>query len=82
MSLRLTKQQLDDIISEVQFQQKRIRKAIALFGEKPGWVLSYKRMKLLLKVLSAISRGKRIEVVDEDEVMDDVGVHCRSATQQ
>ena len=81
MSLRITKRQLNDLIREVEFQKKRVRKALDLFGERIGWRDTYKRMELLLEVLSALKRRERIEIVNE-EVSDDDGVYSASAMQQ
>ena len=81
MSLRITKRQLNDLIREVEFQKKRVRKALDLFGERIGWRDTYKRMELLGEVLSALKRRERIEIVNE-EVSDDDGVYSASAMQQ
>jgi len=82
MSLRITKRQLNDLIREVEFQKKRVRKALDLFGERIGWRDTYKRMELLLEVLSALKRRERIEIVKDEEVSDDDGVYSASAMQQ
>ena len=81
MSLRITKRQLNDLIREVEFQKKRVRKALDLFGERIGWRDTYKRMELLGEVLSALKRRERIEIINE-EVSDDDGVYSASTMQQ
>ena len=78
--LRITKSQIRDLIREVEFQEKRVRRAIDLFGERPGWLSTRERMLLLREILLAIKNKKRIEVVDDDseEVRSNVSVHHSS----
>jgi len=60
---------LHEIMREIRFQQKRIRKVMMLKGIQDGLVDSYKRLEVLLAILTALARGEKIEVkeVPEDE---------------
>jgi hypothetical protein len=72
--LQITAQQLRDLIREVEFHEKRMQTVITLWGEKIGWVKTRDRMRLLKRILNAISEGSQIEVI-ETEVSENVGAH-------
>jgi hypothetical protein len=73
--LQITAQQLRELIREVEFHEKRMETIIALWGEKIGWVQTRDRMRLLKRILNAISNGYQIEVIETLEVSENVGAH-------
>jgi hypothetical protein len=73
--LQITAQQLRELIREVEFHEKRMETIIALWGEKIGWVQTRDRMRLLKRILNAISNGYQIEVIETLEVTENVGAH-------
>jgi hypothetical protein len=73
--LQITAQQLRELIREVEFHEKRMETIIALWGEKIGWVQTRDRMRLLKRILNAISNGYQIEVIETLEVSENVGSH-------